>query len=509
MDIIPCGAIDSTSTRASELLAQGRKAPFAVWATAQTGGRGRRGHTWESPVGNLFLTIALPPEAASDSGQDRGSFGCLPLKAAVLMARFIEKRVGLRPTLKWPNDILMEGRKVGGLLLEMSSAGGKPAEVLVGIGLNLNVAPSFAGVYAATSLAAVTGKSQDVESWAKDLVAVFSSDWNELPLTQVPQAFGPYGMALGSVWREMETGDFYRSERLDQDGSLVLTSLRNQIERTLTSVDHGFTWIYLGEHEAPLIVADVGNSRIKVAAFGGSRESLPKFRYDFTADCESSALQAPLEEMRAALRLPSGWPLHILSVNPIGAGALSAACIANGLTPLTITKMPVRRWGPGYDLTALGIDRLAAMEGYLATMALADRDRGVTHAVIVSAGTATTLDVVTVSGEHLGGWIIPGLKVALRSLRQATQLLPLLEPELQETARLGHGTVEALEQGVLNMTLGAIARAHSLVSVAEAQIVSSIILTGGQAPLLAPHVKAHLAPDLVLTGARQLVLGGA
>ena len=171
--------------------------------------------------------------------------------------------------------------------------------------------------------------------------------------------------------------------------------------------------------------------------------------------------------------------------------------------------MPVRRWGPGYELKALGIDRLAALEGYLATLAQADRDRGVTHAVIVSAGTATTLDVATGSGEHLGGWIIPGLKVALRSLRQATQLLPLLEPELQKTPGLGHGTVEALEQGVLNMTLGAIERANSLVSNVSDEIVFSVVLTGGQGPLLAPHVKAHLAPDLVLTGARHLVLGGA
>ena len=509
MDVVLCGAIESTSTHAAELLAQGRKAPFAVWATAQTAGRGRRGHHWESPTGNLYLTVVLPPTAVMDQPTGSGLFGCLPLKVAILIARRIEQRCGLRPTLKWPNDILLGGRKVGGLLVEMSSAGGKTAEIIIGIGINLNIAPALAGSYAATSLAAELGLPQEVSSWATDLVETFASDWGELPLEAVPQAFGIYGIAPGSLWREAASGILYQSRGIATEGTLDLVALANHKPRTLTSVEHGFAWIYLGEQQVPLLVADVGNSRIKLAAYKDLRDANPTLRYDFPADIAAAAMRDSLSEIKQALTRVAGWPLHILSVNPQGAGALAAAWVDMQGPSQTITRRSARRWGTGYDISALGMDRLAAIEGYLARLSRSDRTQGITHAVIVSAGTATTIDVVALSGEHFGGWIIPGLKVALKSLRQATHLLPLLDPESQDLAQLGHKTSEAMEQGVLNMTLGAIERAQAMAAAGSSGYATTVILTGGHGPLLSPHLAARFFPDLVLDGARHLVLGGA
>src|SRR5688572_28393617 len=93
-------SLDSTSTKALELLAQESSTPFAVTAKIQTAGRGQRNRPWSSPYGNLYLTFALP--AALTGLKTRG---LLPLKAATLVAQWLQTSFGLRVSLKWPNDL--------------------------------------------------------------------------------------------------------------------------------------------------------------------------------------------------------------------------------------------------------------------------------------------------------------------------------------------------------------------------------------------------------------------
>lgn len=516
MDILPCGEIESTSSLASQLLRDGRKAPFAVWAHSQTAGRGRRGHGWISPVGNLYLTIVLPRESLSADEANRGIYGCLPLKAAVLVAQTLMRRTGLRPTLKWPNDLLLEGRKVGGLLLEMSSAGGQPAETMIGIGLNLNVAPTFEGAYAATSLREVSGETQDVEGWVRSLVEVFTQDWGALNLADVPERFSPFALAPGAIWRDSRDESLWQSDTVASDGSLPLRPVVGQSPegikvspRRLSSVDHGCSWIYLGEQSVPLLVADIGNSRIKLAAYKCVRDPSPLVISSLPVEEESIRLRNAVDELARAVGCPKGWGVHLLSVNGVGASHLARICQEASLTPLTITKKTIRQWGTRYDLQALGMDRLAAIEGYLASRAQKHRHNGGRFAVIVSTGTATTVDLVEVSGQHLGGLIFPGFKTALKSLRQGTHLLPLLDPQPLEKSALGDSTVAAMQQGVLHMTLGAIERVVAMAHRDGGHSPVDVVLTGGQAELLSPHLASTIIPDLILDGARQLVLGGA
>jgi biotin-[acetyl-CoA-carboxylase] ligase BirA-like protein len=516
MDILPCGEIESTSSLASQLLREGRQAPFAVWAQSQSAGRGRRGQGWVSPVGNLYLTIVLPRESLSTDEATRGIYGCLPLKAAVLVAQTLTRRIGLRPTLKWPNDLLLEGRKVGGLLLEMSSAGGQPAETMIGIGLNLNVAPPFEGTYAATSLKDVSGEFQDVEGWVRSLVEAFTQDWGSLNLADVPEAFSPFALAPGSIWRDGRDLTLWQSEDVASDGSLPLKPVTVKSgeasklsPRRLTSVDHGCSWIYLGEQHVPLLVADVGNSCIKLAAYKCARDPSPVTMASVPVEEESIQLRGAVDGLAQAAGCPKWWPIHLLSVNGVGASHLARVCSEASLTPLTITKKTIRRWGDRYDLQALGMDRLAAIEGYLATRAQKHRQNGGRFSVIVSTGTATTVDLVEVSGQHLGGLIFPGFKTALRSLRQGTHLLPLLDPKPMDKSELGDSTASAMQLGVLHMTLGAIERVLAMAHSEGGQSPVDVVLTGGQAELLSPHLESTTIPDLILDGARQLVLGGA
>lgn len=128
----------STNSTALTLAQEGAPDGTVVIAEAQTSGRGRLGRPWYSPPGkNLYCSIILRRSMSSDLVSRWLSW--VPLLSAVGVGRGIQVISGLRPSLKWPNDILLEHRKVGGLLCESSGTGTANAVVIVGIGLNVNM----------------------------------------------------------------------------------------------------------------------------------------------------------------------------------------------------------------------------------------------------------------------------------------------------------------------------------------------------------------------------------
>jgi BirA family biotin operon repressor/biotin-[acetyl-CoA-carboxylase] ligase len=128
--VVRLGAVDSTQRVAFELAEQGAADGTVVVADTQTAGRGRRGRTWHDVPGDgLLMSIVVRPRlSVSDLPK-------LSLAAAVAVAEAIEATTGLRARLKWPNDVLVGGRKIAGILLE-SRIAAEPV-VVVGIGVNL------------------------------------------------------------------------------------------------------------------------------------------------------------------------------------------------------------------------------------------------------------------------------------------------------------------------------------------------------------------------------------
>src|SRR5215510_1870878 len=126
-------AIDSTNTYAARLAREGASEGTVVIADSQSGGKGRLGRSWVSPAGvNLYLSAILrPPVSAATVPQ-------LNLLAAVAVADTIVHICGLTPAIKWPNDVLVGGKKVCGILAEMQTEGGALRSVVLGIGVNLN-----------------------------------------------------------------------------------------------------------------------------------------------------------------------------------------------------------------------------------------------------------------------------------------------------------------------------------------------------------------------------------
>jgi BirA family transcriptional regulator, biotin operon repressor / biotin---[acetyl-CoA-carboxylase] ligase len=131
--------IDSTNEEARRRAAAGERGPLWIWARRQTAGRGRRGRVWDSPEGNLSATLLTAPGVAAPEAA-RLSF-VAALAVHDLAATYVQ-RGSVR--VKWPNDVLIDGKKVSGILLE--SSGSEGVDVLpwvaVGIGVNLVQAPA-------------------------------------------------------------------------------------------------------------------------------------------------------------------------------------------------------------------------------------------------------------------------------------------------------------------------------------------------------------------------------
>lgn len=151
------GVVDSTNRVAREAAAAGAPEGTLVVAEQQSAGRGRRGRGWVAPYGSsLLLSLLLRPPRATP-------LGLLPFVAAVALAETVAAQTGLALALKWPNDLLLDGLKVGGILAESEWAGGGPATVVVGVGVNVNTtAADLAALdIPATSLAVALGRPVD------------------------------------------------------------------------------------------------------------------------------------------------------------------------------------------------------------------------------------------------------------------------------------------------------------------------------------------------------------
>jgi len=147
--------IDSTQTEARRRVASGRAGPEWIVARRQTAGHGRRGRAWSSPTGNLMATWYGRPDVEIVSAPQVG------FVAALAVADLVDRYAPGRCTLKWPNDPLLGGAKVGGVLPDSGGrSDGKLDWLMVGFGVNLAVFPTDTP-YPATSLAAETGIAPD------------------------------------------------------------------------------------------------------------------------------------------------------------------------------------------------------------------------------------------------------------------------------------------------------------------------------------------------------------
>ena len=120
-------------TAAREAEAEGAEDGLVIWAEAQDAGRGRRGREWSSPPGNLYCSLLLRPNCRADQAAELSFVTALSVWSSV--ASLLPRTVSVQ--CKWPNDILVEGKKVCGILTEMSAELDKVSAMVLGIGVNV------------------------------------------------------------------------------------------------------------------------------------------------------------------------------------------------------------------------------------------------------------------------------------------------------------------------------------------------------------------------------------
>ena len=133
--------VESTMLEARKLAEQGEDAApdgTLIWAREQTGGKGRRGNTWDSPKGNFYSSLIVRPDVpAARAAELSFVTGCAVFDTVGEVCD-----PGFECRLKWPNDILLNDAKIGGILLETKADAGKPVDyVIIGLGVNLRSHP--------------------------------------------------------------------------------------------------------------------------------------------------------------------------------------------------------------------------------------------------------------------------------------------------------------------------------------------------------------------------------
>jgi BirA family transcriptional regulator, biotin operon repressor / biotin---[acetyl-CoA-carboxylase] ligase len=226
--------VDSTNSEAARL-APGLSMPTWVLARKQTAARGRRGRAWANPEGNFAASLVLYPQGGPAAGALFSFVAALALDAA--LARVCPPATRL--SIKWPNDVLLNGGKIAGILLE--SGGGTnaaPAPLIIGIGVNLAEAPDpgqlEAGAMAPVSLKGETGVVLSPEEFLPFLATEFQrfqAQYDTYGFTPIRNAWLARAARLGTqitarTVRETHEGIF---ETIDDQGALVLMTPKGRI----------------------------------------------------------------------------------------------------------------------------------------------------------------------------------------------------------------------------------------------------------------------------------------
>lgn len=207
--------------------------PAWIMARRQDAGRGRRGRPWTDPPGNFAASLLLRPEGGP------GDAARLSFVAALAVHDALRDLCGptLNVALKWPNDVLLNGGKLSGILLESTGAGGRVGALVIGIGINLAATPDPAAIepqaLRPVSLQGETGIGISPDEMLDALAPAFdqwSRQMRDFGFGPIRQAWLARAAKLGETItaRNGATGMTGRFEGIDDTGALILTTAQGR-----------------------------------------------------------------------------------------------------------------------------------------------------------------------------------------------------------------------------------------------------------------------------------------
>lgn len=226
----------STNAVAKEQATKGAKEGTVIFAETQTQGHGRLNRPWISPKGGVWLSIILRPAIAAEETPK------ITLTTSIAVANALHHLYGLKPEIKWPNDISIDAKKVCGILTESTIGGEKVKFAVVGIGINANFTlGALPGNLqpTATTLKEVLGKNVDLERLVCDLLKEFEERYESFKNRQFDLLLGEWRKMAGFLGKKIEVTTFGekwfgRAIDVDNSGALIVELEDSERKRILS-----------------------------------------------------------------------------------------------------------------------------------------------------------------------------------------------------------------------------------------------------------------------------------
>lgn len=222
----------STNIDAKQLAEESTPHGTLVVAEEQTDARGRRGRSWQAPAGsNIYFSLVLRPRVAADKAP------MLTLVMALSVARAVSKQCGLEAKIKWPNDIVVNKKKVCGILTEMTLEGRNIAYVIVGVGINVNQQEFPEDIReTATSLRRESGKVFSREELLQKVLKYFEADYESFLKTEnmslLRNEYNGWLVNRGVQVKVLEPSGEYTgtAQGINENGELLVERENGQLE---------------------------------------------------------------------------------------------------------------------------------------------------------------------------------------------------------------------------------------------------------------------------------------
>ena len=222
-------SIDSTQNQALKMAEDVANDGTIIVAAKQTGGRGRSGRKWVSPKGGIWVSIILHPTF------DISITTLFPIASALALSIAIEKTFSIQPELKWPNDLTIKGKKVAGMLVDVSLESNKIENLVLGVGINFDVntkqiekslkgTPNFYGVASLSDQKQNIKPIQLVQTFLIELEKIYKS----LNAKQTKKIISEWTVRSSTIGKnvELNTSDNKikgKAIKIDDDGALVVS----------------------------------------------------------------------------------------------------------------------------------------------------------------------------------------------------------------------------------------------------------------------------------------------